>query len=113
MTQEELNRVQVGSVLRNIRTGTLRVVRDVSRVRDSKFKRTLKQGDVFCITFAIKNCSWTKRPYTVYNRYDIKRQFELTNVRVKLNSEIDALLAQEMDNSDKPFLTCCAVRGLP
>jgi hypothetical protein len=114
VTQDELNRLTVGRVIRHVGSGTLRVVRDVARTERNK--RKLKAGDVFAISCVIKHCSWTRRPLTTLDRYTLRSQYELTNVRVRLDTELDAKLALEaqfrVDGRD-PAITCCTVEGLP
>lgn len=87
--------------------GKLRVVREVKWVGMRGF-----------FTFSILRCSWTKRPYTVYNSTDLgnpKFNLELVfrNYRPKLILET---VLQKTIQRDQPSrmleLNCCDVVGI-
>lgn len=61
MTDEQIQAIQVGDVLR-MPSDTLRVVLDVSR-----WKHTTS------VRFMILRPSWTNRPFTVYTTQELKR----------------------------------------
>lgn len=75
--------VKVGDVLMSDR-GSLRVVRRVSR---------FECGALRAVAFAIKRCSWTRRPSTTYSYTDIKR-WTPTGASVELDSPLDEQLRQ-------------------
>lgn len=114
MTQEEANRLQEGCVIREKRSGRLRVVRKVSKLESANFKRTLKVGDTFAVQLVILRCSWTGRCLTTLGITDLKSRFDLTSYRVKLNSDIDAIIKYETKRTpgQPQKLSCCSVRGL-
>ena len=106
-TQPEwMARVKVGSVLRNRRGTDFRVVRRVSRFAN---------GDLSCVSMVIRRCSWTERPYTVYNYVDLLYAgYELVDhVRVKLDKPIDYVLERNIVDSDRREMDCSMVRGIP
>jgi hypothetical protein len=98
--------LKVGDVLQR-RRGPYRVVRSISRRND---------GRLWGVSFAIRHCSWTKRPYTVYTASDLKVfGFRYVGVRLVLGSEIDRKLddAIHHNGAGRPHgLTCCSVRGV-
>lgn len=75
------------------------------------------RGRVRSLTFAIRACSWTRRPYTVYTRTDLR----LMNARPSgwpratfgLPSDQELLRNIRADASSPPTLDCCDVRGWP
>ena len=97
--------VQVGDVLVSGR-GTFRIVRDVKQ-----------KGDGCIVSFVIRHCSWTHRPYTVLFPADLKtRGYKPTGIRVKLKGQFDRIIKKELDRTrrgDPPVLTCCDVIGIP
>lgn len=84
--------------------GTQRVVRKVSRDDAGRLK---------AVYFAIKRCSWTKRPYTVYVRSDLRQGWRYVGVRVKLVAEIDWRIRHACNSDTDRSLSCRDVRGLP
>lgn len=98
--------VREGDVLQS-RGGSFRVVRHVTR---------RPGGQLLCVTFAIRTCSWTRRPYTVYTASDLKVfSFRYVGARIALSSELDRKLSDAINHSggERPHgLTCCSVRGV-
>lgn len=95
--------VQVGDVLRS-GTGTLRVVREVTRHAD---------GDLRSVTFAIRHGSWTGRPYTVLNFTDLRLLgYSRVGARVSMNSELDRRLNAEIADHRRRTMTVADVRGI-
>jgi len=108
--------LRVGDVLQRGRHGPLRVVRDVHRYSAHSWNRHRRRqaGRLGSITFAIRHCSWTKRPYTVYTASDLKTfGYRYVGARVRLDRPIDKRLAVAIRDSTNQSLKCCAVRGLP
>jgi hypothetical protein len=98
--------VKVGDVLVRGRN-TPRVVRSVSR---------FKNGDLLCVHFAIRHCSWTHRCTTAVNYTDLRcLGYEPLGVNVPLNTALDKRIARDLlyENRFKPKLDCCDVRGAP
>jgi hypothetical protein len=94
--------LRVGDVLRSP-SGALRVVRLVSR----------REGRLTAVCFAIRRCSWTRRPLTVYNRYDLKRGWSHVGARVRLDSELDRKIARSHTLIPPEYeIRCCDVVGL-
>lgn len=109
-----IDELQVGDVLRN--DGGFRVVREVTRFGHGS-RRGVRQfdrlGQVNCITLSILRCSWTKRPYTVMNRYDIVYQgYRPAGFRVRLDKPIDAQIARALQDRTEYTMTCCDVVGV-
>lgn len=101
MSDDWIRRIQVGDVLR-----TDKVFRVVRSVTHHPCGRT-------SVCFSIRHCSWTRRPITVLCSSDLKsRGYRPAGVRVKLNTELDAALAEECKMQDKPKIKCCDVRGI-
>lgn len=96
--------IKVGDVLRVDKR--FRLVRRVSRAKD---------GFLGSVTFAIKRCSWTRRPYTVVGRVDLAyRNFQPTNVRITAEkTPLSERLLREINSDGPPSMTCCEVAGLP
>lgn len=67
-----IDTVQNGNLIRV--NGRIRVARDVTK------GMVAGRFVVKCITMSILTCSWTTRPYTVYNRYDLSaKPFEVVD----------------------------------
>jgi hypothetical protein len=99
--------VKVGDVLKTP-SGDLRVVQDV---RDSSGGKSYRK---LWFEFTIRRCSWTRRPYTLYNGAEIFYMgWRPTNYRVEIDPEfadkfrasVKARVAAECP------LKCCAVKG--
>lgn len=107
LLREWMRTVQAGDVLESP-SGTHRVVRRVSREEDGRFRS---------LTLAIKRCSWTKRPYTVYNFTDLRRGgWRPTGARVTLNSDMDAWMQADIELAAKVTfcrVTCCEAKDMP
>lgn len=98
-----IDSLEVGDLIRL--NDKLRVVRGVSKYRGSQRTR--------CVTFAIRRCSWTRRPDTVRNRFDLYR-VRLAIVKKGFGLGTDALsvlLQSDIDNNTKT-LECCDVVGV-
>lgn len=103
MQPEWMRDVKVGDVLVNA-SGTYRVVRAVSR---------FPNGNLATVTFVIKHCSWTRRPYTVMNFTDLRQQgYRPAHARSKLNGPLDPVIARVVVDHRNHELTCCAVKGI-
>lgn len=83
-----------------------RVVRNISRYDN---------GDLRCVTFAIRHCSWTSRCYTVMHSNDLI-QLGYTKVRGKysLRTRLDKKIEYCITNHQNEYqvLDCCDVRGV-
>jgi hypothetical protein len=99
-----MKQIRVGDVLRS-RGGLLRIVRAVEH-----------RGTKTVVTFSIKHCSWTGRCYTVYFHNDLKSMgYEPTGKRVRLRSQLDKLVRDEIVNHYRPGdirVKCCDVEGI-
>jgi len=92
MSNGWIARIKVGDVLKS-GSGVLRVVRDVSHY--SVYKGSPQEHTRTNVTFAIRHCSWTGRPYTVYTGNDLVQMgYRKTRAKVKLNKKIDRLIKQ-------------------
>lgn len=97
-------RVQVGDVVLT-RAGLARVVRKVSRFPD---------GELRALTFAIKRCSWTHRPYTVLNYQDLRwNGYRPTGLNVTLDRQEDLRLQAEIKDYNRQKMDCCEGKDLP
>lgn len=73
------------------------------------------QGHLRSVTFAIRRCSWTKRPYTVYLRCD----FRLLRLRpsgwprATFGLPSDQALLADIEDDRRQQLHCCDVVGWP
>ncbi len=102
-----IKKIQKGDVLRS-RSGMFRIVRRVSHCGASIPKTW--------VHMSIQRCSWTGRPYTIYNGNDL-RQMGFAPVKANpfaLRTEFDRELER---NFDKDYardctLDCCDVRGI-
>ena len=96
-------RLKVGDVLVSAR-GTERVVRNVSR---------FKNGDLSCVTFAIRHCSWTGRCYTVLGYTDLNYcGYRPAGAVVKLRTKLDRHIQRCIENNEDRTLDCCDVKGV-
>ena len=96
-----LNVPRVGEVLK-APNGLMRIVRDVHLGRSNP-----------SITFVIRHCSWTHRPYTVYTLCDLRYMgYTSTHVVVKLDKlpQSRRIAAAIKDHRNRS-LSCCDVRG--
>lgn len=99
--------LQVGDVLWNKCRTDARVVRKVSRYAN---------GDLRCVSFAIRRCSWTNRCYTVLHAMDlIYRGYHPAGMRCKLDRIWDELIefCVKHNRKEDQRLTCCDVKGVP
>jgi hypothetical protein len=85
--------------------GAIRIARSVKR----------KGGRVKSVIFAIRRCSWTRRPYTVINRADMYlKPLEIVAKGFSLcRGPIDAMLQSDIEARGGPsLLECCDVIGV-
>lgn len=105
-----IDSLQVGDLVRL--NGTLRVVRGIGKPTP---KSPRKQDKVYSVTFAIRRCSWTRKPYTVKGRVDLYN-IPLEIVRRNfgtVHGPMDCLLQQDCDRRNGPtLLECCDVIGI-
>jgi len=101
----------------NIKDGDVLLIgNDYRVVRRATY--TTKHGNktLSAVTLAIRRCSWTKRPYTVVSRSDLKcRGFRPTGITIKRenNSTLIADLMRHIDNDYLREMDCCLVKGVP
>lgn len=100
--------VKVGDVLRS-GSGRDRVVRRTMFYPD---------GDLRCVFFAIKHCSWTRRPYTILGYSDLRQlRYTPTKATVSMRKRIDRQLARDIGNwmlpPEKLATTCCLAKDIP
>lgn len=81
-----------------------RLVRAVRRAGD---------GTIRSITLAIRRCSWTRRPYTIYVRSDFGLLKTTRVPRVRLTLLSDRRLAKCIQDDEDRGLDCCDVLGWP
>jgi hypothetical protein len=95
-------------------SGMLRVVRSVSRAKNNRQCEMRKVH----VTFTIQRCSWTRRPYTIYNLGELHDLgYKLTDLTWPLKTEFDRLFAEEYkatrrDSRCRGAIPCCAVKGI-
>ena len=103
--------VTVGDVLKNAR-GSLRAVREVT---------LYENGDLRCVTFAIKHCTWSGRGYTIYDYTALRMLgFRPTGVTLALGSDLDAALEFDIGSTATPLdtrmlerhVTCCIAKDM-
>jgi len=82
----------------------LRTVRSISRY---------PTGELSCVTFAIRRCSWTKRCYTVMNYHDLAYQGYswVQGVRAKMTTELDQKVNAAIRDKEIK-LSCSVARGV-
>lgn len=112
-----LKSLRTGDVIRL--NGSLRLIRKIEW-RAHKPKRGLPKTytyDKGWFYFAIRHCSWTRRPYTLYSSVDLaSMHVELIgrNVHTKHETFDHAFLTAIEQRLDAPrLLSCCDVRGMP
>jgi hypothetical protein len=96
--------VQAGDVLVSP-SGSMRVVREVSFYGN---------GDLHSVTLAIRRCSWTGRPYTIYD-YTMLRTlgWRPAGVRIDLDTELDCWLQADIGALGSPStVTCCEAKDM-
>ena len=115
MTRDWIARIRKGDVLRS-GSGVLRVVRNVSH---SEVRWSGPPHIRTSVVFAIKHCSWTKRPYTVYTGNNLVQMgYQPTRARVTLQKRIDRAIMRVYGaapnwSHKKPYeVTCCDVEGI-
>ena len=98
-----MRQVSIGDVLAS-GTGTLRIVRRVSHYPD---------GDLRSVTFAIRRCSWTRRPTTVMGYSDLRLLgYQPVGASMPLRARLDHELAKDIADHRRQSLHCCDVRGI-
>lgn len=105
-----IDSLEVGDLVRF--NGTLRVVRDLGIPTPKSSRR---KDRVYSVTFAIRRCSWTRKPYTVVSRvamYNVP--FEVVRRGYgTVRGPIDYLLQQDCENRrGDTLLKCCDVIGI-
>jgi hypothetical protein len=115
MKHSWIARIKKGDVLRS-RSGVLRVVRGVTH---SQVHYNGPPHIRTNVVFAIKHCSWTGRPYTVYTGNDLVQMgYRPTSARVSLRKKIDRAIERTYHAAPdwfakKPYeITCCDVSGV-
>lgn len=96
-------------------SGLLRVVRDVQRYtgHHDHYRRNPARS-VWC-KFVIQRCSWTTRPYTLYNVGEMNQmKWAHTGKRFSLHSRFDQMLAADFaaPNAEQCQFHCCDVEGI-
>jgi hypothetical protein len=108
MTPDQIDRIVVGDVLQTP-SGDYRVVRHIG----TGPLRGDYPNQPYYFGFAIRRCSWTHRADTIKLRSEIAN-WTRVGVRIKLDSKLDELLRDDLDDSrNNPQLTCCDVRSMP
>lgn len=101
-----MRQVKVGDFVSRDGGQTQRVVRHVS---------FFKNGDLACVDFAIKRCSWTTRCYTTMSYNDLRYfGYAPLGVRVALCTRMDRRIARDIayENRFDQKVTCCDVHGV-
>ncbi len=110
LTEADLDKLQPGHLIFS-RAGTVRVVRKVTRweARSGPFRGRVVTYYADC---TIRHCSWTHRCYTCLHRSELKRNYELVDVIVPLDSELDRRIDEEIRNHGPRTMSCCDVKGI-
>lgn len=100
--RELINTVKIGDLVRV--NGTLRIVRDLG----------IRNGKVHFLTLSILRCIWTRRPFTVYNKYDLSANpFEVVKRGYGVpDTSLDRILTKHIEDSTVRDLECCDVMGV-
>ena len=99
---EWVDRADVGTVLISP-GGDFRVIRQVTRG---------KHWGLPIFTFAIRRCSWTRRPYTSYTWGELVRiGYTEAGAAVTLNTRHDRKLSKDIANHNRRSLYCWDVCG--
>lgn len=112
---EWLDTVKVGDVLM-FPSGGYRVVRAVHHHKQPRPDGVNWRFPI--LSFAIRRCSWTGRPYTVYTACDLQTMgVEHTGANVELESIEDHALADSINDKNSPVwglsVTCCMAKDMP
>lgn len=91
MTDEEIDALSVGSVIRYGKRGTLRIVRAVNMSHTTP-------GKVATIECAKRRCSSYPSPFAYVDRHFLKHHCAVTGARLRLDSAADRALAREVDH---------------
>lgn len=110
-----LDTVKVGDVLM-FPSGGYRVVRAVHHHKEQRPNGVNWRFPI--LSFAIRRCSWTGRPYTVYTANDLQTMgVEHTGASVVLDSIQDHALEDAINAKDSPVwklpVTCCMATDMP
>lgn len=109
--------VAAGDVI-EMPSGTLRIVRSVSRhsPRSNCGRLRRKPEETTNCYFAIRHCSWTHRPYTLYSVGEMNRTgWKPTCMKMPLDSEFDKKLLSDMVPSkslEELNFHCCDIAGV-
>ena len=107
--REWMDNLKVGDVLLWGRKETPRVIRDMSM-------HHIWSDRLGYVTFAIRRCSWTHRPYTLYNRSEVRAMGKRTRKKSKISSQLDKKLDYAIHDRDWHLsnnrLVCCDVIGV-
>lgn len=100
-----LDRLEAGDTVFVGKARTPRLIRSVSK----------REGRLMSVTFAIRRCSWTRRPYTVYQRSDFKAlKIRPTGwPRATFGLPSDRNLLADINDHRRQRLHCCDVVGWP
>lgn len=72
-----------------------------------------KNGLLTYVYFTILRCSWTRRPYTLYQRSELKNNASPTDKKYKFKAgSIDIELWRDIADHRRQKLHCCDVVGL-
>lgn len=105
-----IDSLQVGDLVRV--NGTLRVVRGLGIPTPKSSRR---KDRAYSVTFSIRRCSWTRRPYTVVSRcalYNVPLEVVVRGYGTE-RGPLDVLLQADCDARTGPsLLECCDVIGV-
>lgn len=92
-------------------SGDMRVIRKVTVHTYRGRSEPRVRSPIF--DFAIRRCSWTERPYTVYQWAELVRMgVTALGVSVALDTKMDKQLLRDINTNDRSRLTCCRVAGV-
>jgi len=116
MADEWARTIERGDVVRSP-SGLLRVVRGVHRTGTRRRQRGTVYSRGVYITFVIRHCSWTHRPYTHLNVGEmVQIGYRPTEAKYTFGP-VDAILDSEVSRADeekrKPVFSCCDVDAMP
>lgn len=112
MTEEEIDALQVGSVIRYGRNRVFRIVRTVYRRFDNRCRRP---GAVVHVGCAKKKCNFYPRTLAAIDRHFLRRHCEVTGARHRLDHATDKALARDslIYGYGNRELCCEIVRDMP
>ena len=108
-----VNKLKPGDVILFGNRKTPRVVLEV--VRHKPRKHAGKLWNRVYITLTIQHCSWTTRPDTVYNGYELAKKAKPSKMKESLRSPIRRKLLRSISarNAKECEVRCWEVVGLP